>query len=122
VCCWGKRLTFRLTLGWVPDSKGSVDHAALSQLSRDDLIALLLTQEARIAELERRLGLNSANGGRPPSSDGLKKLVRVGSLREASGRRPAASLVIPARRSAGRKRPTPGSTISRRSAPDAARP
>jgi len=75
-----------------------VDHAALSQLSKDDLIALLLAQEARIAELERRLGLNSANSGKPPSSDGLKKPVRVSSLREASGRRPAVSLVIPARR------------------------
>jgi transposase len=28
---------------------------------------------ARIAELERRLGLNSSNSGKPPSSDGLKK-------------------------------------------------
>src|SRR5215213_3935582 len=48
-----KRLTFRLTLGWVPDSKGLMDHAALSQLSKDDLIALLLAQQDRIAELER---------------------------------------------------------------------
>jgi hypothetical protein len=37
---------------------------------RDALIALLLSQEARLAELERRLGLNSSNSGRPPSSDG----------------------------------------------------
>jgi hypothetical protein len=84
-----------------------VDHAALSQLSRDDLIALLLTQEARIAELERRLGLNSANSGKPPSSDGLKKLVRVGSLREASGRK------------TGGQPGHPGKTLSRTEAPDA---
>ena len=58
-----------------------MDRAALSQLSKDDLIALLLAQEARIAELERRLGLNSSNSGKPPSSDGLKKPVRVSSLR-----------------------------------------
>jgi hypothetical protein len=45
----------------------------LNQLSKDELIALLLAQEARIAELERRLGLNSSNSGKPPSSDGLKK-------------------------------------------------
>ena len=49
-----------------------MDRAALSQFSKDDLIALLLAQEARhaaeiaalqarIAELERRLGLNSGN-------------------------------------------------------------
>ena len=29
--------------------------------------------QGRIAELERQLGLNSGNSGRPPSSDGLKK-------------------------------------------------
>ncbi len=40
---------------------------------------------ARIAELERRLGLDSSNSGKPPSSDGLKKKpVRVRSLRQTS--------------------------------------
>ena len=64
-----------------------MDRAALNQLSKDDLIALLLAQEARIAELERRLGLNSSNSGKPPSSDGLKKPPRVSSLREPSGKK-----------------------------------
>ncbi len=64
-----------------------MDHAALSQLSKDALIALLLAQEARIAELERRLGLNSGNSGKPPFSDGLKKPVRIASLREKSGKK-----------------------------------
>ena len=41
-----------------------------------------------MAELERRLGLNSTNSGKPPSSDGLKKPVRVRSLRERSSRQP----------------------------------
>ena len=45
-------------------------------------IAVLL---ARIAELERRLGLNSGNSGKPPSSDGLKKPPRPLSLRGPSG-------------------------------------
>jgi BMFP domain-containing protein YqiC len=39
----------------------------------DAIIAELRTQnaalQARIAELERQLGLNSANSGKPPSSE-----------------------------------------------------
>lgn len=53
-----------------------MDRTALDQLSKHDLIALLLAQEARhaaemtamrvrIAEFERRLGLNSSNSGKP---------------------------------------------------------
>jgi transposase len=41
----------------------------------------------RIVELERRLGLNSSNSGRPPSSDGFKKPVRIQNLREKSGKK-----------------------------------
>src|SRR6516225_2982625 len=44
--------------------------------------ALIAQLQERIAELERRVGLNSGNSGKPPSSDGLKKPVRVSSLRE----------------------------------------
>ena len=56
--------------------------------TREELIALIAGQaaeiatlKARIAELERRLGLNSSNSGKPPSTDGLKKPARVRSLR-----------------------------------------
>ncbi|HME83553.1 MAG TPA: IS66 family transposase [Roseiarcus sp.] len=70
--------------------------------SRDELIALISAQsaqisalvaentalKARIGELERRLGLNSSNSGKPPSSDGLKRPARVRSLREKSERKP----------------------------------
>ena len=63
--------------------------------SREELIALIAALraenaalKARIAELERRLGLNSSNSGKPPSSDGLNKAVRVNSLRERSGKKP----------------------------------
>ena len=63
--------------------------------STEDLIALIAalkaenaSLKARIAELERRLGLNSSNSGKPPSSDGLKKPARVTSLRERSAKKP----------------------------------
>ena len=63
-----------------------------SEPSREELIALIAalraenaSLKARIAELERRLGLNSSTAA-PPSSDGLKKPVRVKSLREGSGK------------------------------------
>ena len=63
--------------------------------SREELIALIRAQAAeiaalkvRIAELERQLGLNSSNSGKPPSSDGLKKPARVMSLREKSLNKP----------------------------------
>jgi transposase len=58
------------------------------QLSREELIALVAALRAQVAELERRLGLNSSNSGKPPSSDGLKKPARVSSLRERSGKKP----------------------------------
>jgi transposase len=65
-------------------------------------------QNARIAELERELGLNSGNSGKPPSSDGLKKKpARVGSLRERSGKKP------------GGQKGHPGKTLSRTETPDA---
>ena len=94
-----------------------MDRTALEQLSQHDLIALLLAQEARhaaemaamqarLAELERRLGLNSSNSGKPPSSDGLKKPVRVSSLRQSSGKKP------------GGQKGHPGETLCRTETPD----
>ena len=45
------------------------DYRALVAELRAQNAALL----ARVAELERQLGLDSGNSGKPPSSDGLKK-------------------------------------------------
>ena len=95
-----------------------MDSAALGQLSNAELIALLLAQEARhaaemtalqarIAELERRLGLNSSNSGKPPSSDGLKKPPRVSSLRQPSDKK------------TGGQKGHPGKTLRRSETPDA---
>jgi transposase len=54
------------------------------------LIALETENQAlreRIAELERRLGLNSQTSSQPPSSDGFKKAKRTKSLRKPSGQK-----------------------------------
>jgi transposase len=56
------------------------------------IIAALQEENAflrqRVAELERRLGLDSGNSGKPPSSDGLGKKPRImGSLRGKSGKK-----------------------------------
>jgi transposase len=68
---------------------------SVNEPSREELTALIAALraenaalKARIAELERRLGLNSSNSSKPPSSDGVKKPARVKSLRERSGRKP----------------------------------
>jgi transposase len=81
--------------------------------SKEDLLALIAAQAAqiaaltaRIADLERRLGLDSSNSGKPPSSDGLKKPVRVRSLREPSGK------------AAGGQKGHPGETLRQADMPD----
>ena len=49
--------------------------------------ARIIEQDARIADLERRLGMNSKNSSTPPSSEGLAK-PSAKSLRKPSGRKP----------------------------------
>jgi transposase len=59
----------------------------LSKLSSDEKDALIVALLERIEELERRLGLNSSNSGKPPSSAGFKKPSRVNNQREKTGRK-----------------------------------
>src|ERR1022692_3744979 len=103
-----------------PDSDSHDETAPLPSgpASLEAIIAALHTQNAaqqvligelrtRIAELERQLGLNSGNSGKPPSSDGLtKKAARVSSLRERSGKK------------TGGQKGHPGKTLSRVETPD----
>jgi transposase len=58
----------------------------LSKLSSEEKDALILALLERIEELERRLGLNSSNSGKPPASDGFKKSTRINNQREKTGR------------------------------------
>ena len=63
----------------------------LTDSEKDALIEALWAQvealRAEVETLKRQQGLNSANSGKPPSSDGLKKAPRVSSLRESSGKK-----------------------------------
>jgi len=55
----------------------------------DAVAAVIARLEARIAELEARLGANSRNSSKPPSSDGYSKPTpKKRSLRRFSGRKP----------------------------------
>lgn len=74
------------------------DLSKLSHEEKDAMIDALLEQvealrvlgheqEARIKELERRLGLDSSNSGKPPSSDGYGKKPRRTNLREQTGKK-----------------------------------
>ena len=42
--------------------------------------------QQRMEALERQVGLNSSNSGKPPSSDGLRKPRRIRSIRGRSGK------------------------------------
>lgn len=59
----------------------------VSQLTSEEKDALIYALLARVAELERRLGLNSGNSGKPPSSDGYGKKPSPQNLREKSGKK-----------------------------------
>ncbi len=58
----------------------------ISQTTHEEKDALIEALFLRIAELERRLGLNSTNSGKPPSSDGYGKPARVQNLRTKTGK------------------------------------
>jgi len=83
---------------------------ALSESEKTDRIVQLMAQvarlTARVTELEARLGMNSANSSKPPSSDGYTK-PSPKSLRKRSGRKP------------GGQKGHPGTNLEQVSEPDA---
>ncbi|WP_229459447.1 DUF6444 domain-containing protein [Massilia cavernae] len=61
----------------------SSDLTQLSDTDKDRLIDVLF---ARMDALEAKLGMNSQNSSKPPSSDGLAKKQKTSSLRGKSGK------------------------------------
>ena len=55
---------------------------------KEAIYAFILSLLARIEASEQRLGMNSTNSSKPPSSDGLAKPNMPKSLREKTGRKP----------------------------------
>jgi transposase len=90
-------------------ARPSYDELAGLVAAQQRLIAEQVAQiealRARVAELERRLGLNSRNSSKPPSADGLAK-PPPRSLRGRSGRRP------------GKQPGSPGAALSQVDDPD----
>ena len=69
--------------------------SGLESASREELLALVAAQAvtieeltARVVDLERRLGQNSRNSSRPPSSDSFDSKPSPRSVRKKTGRRP----------------------------------
>lgn len=77
----------------------------LAQLSESQKIDLIIELMARISALEARLGMNSSNSSKPPSSDSYAKPAPK-SLRRKSGRKP------------GGQPGHPGTTLTQAADPD----
>lgn len=77
----------------------------LEQLSESQKIDLIIELMARVTALEARLGMNSSNSSKPPSSDGYAKPAPK-SLRCKSGRKP------------GGQQGHPGTTLRQAAEPD----
>jgi len=93
--------------------------ALLAQIAMQQ--ALITSLQARVAELERRLGLNSGNSGKPPSSDGLNKPRARRACAKPPASRAADRKATRAKPCAGWRHLTPPLTISPRLAPPAVR-
>ena len=86
--------------------RGHVDELMALQAEARELRDRAAGLEAQVADMAARLGQNSQNSSRPPSSDGLAKPAPK-SLRGKSGRKP------------GRPKGQPGATMQFSDRPDA---
>ena len=84
------------------------DNSELKALvsSQAELLKLIPILQARIVELERRLGLNSKTSSKPPSSDGLKKQARTVSMKKQG------------KKSSGGQQGHEGNTLKQSTTPD----
>jgi transposase len=89
------------------DTEDALAEIEKLRAENDALKKLVEALRDKIAELERRLGLDSSNSSKPPSSDGLKKPARTRSLREPSGK------------TRGGQKGHPGDTLRQVTTPDA---
>lgn len=71
-----------------PEAMVALVESLLARLNQQQQQINALT--ARVQELEARLSQDSHNSSKPPSSDGLRRIQRTQSLRQASGKRPGA--------------------------------
>src|SRR5260370_1591309 len=74
------------------DEKDRLIHALLDQVEALRAAVALLREEVGVLraenkELQRRLGLDSSNSGKPPSSDGYRKKPKPANLREKTGKK-----------------------------------
>ncbi len=108
----GSRQGRHLVSGMIDDLESLAHRVSDLTAALADRDAVIAVQAARIAELERRLGLDSSNSGKPPSRDGLTQPTaealrqRQRSRRRASDRKP------------GGQRGYPGGTLRRSDHPD----
>lgn len=64
-----------------------ITEAVLKDLSKEELIKLVLQMSLKIEELQRMIGKNSGNSSRPPSSDEIFTKPSPKSLRKKNGKR-----------------------------------